>query len=335
MTRQNSSLGTYIKPNVPSNSGVAGNGPGEQWRNNPGQFNSTRRTDAEMANTKRLREKAALRFGDGSVDGNRDYLNGMWQRHEDEGGRGSRMMIDEFGNFTGYERYGLEPAPTPDPTGPSGPSGPSAADRRWAQYQQAIMAMANSIQPANVGAAPQDLLSPLVNAGVDSSKAASAASYGGVGDLTSNAYEDMQIMDAPQFDPQIAKFLDAQGMGTDYASAAQMQGQQGLDGANSLFTNQKNVLSANQNQYNDARNADVDELAANSAARMESERTALLGEALMRFQGENKEYDTNTLQAEYLAEQQKRELLMSLLDTGFQNGQDMSGIDIFKLLGGM
>ena len=104
---------------------------------------------------------------------------------------------------------------------------------------------------------------------------------------------------------------------------------------NSLFTNQKNFLSANQNQYNDARNADVDELEANSAAGMESQRTALLGEALMRFQGENKEYDTNTLQAEYLAEQQKRELLMSLLNTGFQNGQDMSGIDIFKLLGGM
>lgn len=306
---------------------------------------SGRRTDSQIANTKRLQAQGAERWGDGSDEQNRAYVDSVWHNKAYSGGSGSRMEVDEDGKWTGaYERFGPN-APgggDPRPTLPTTPSGNRNGGyvggmdpAKWAQYRDGILAMVGQVNPADVGAAPTDLLSGLINSGVDSSKADSAAQYGGVADLTSNAYRDMQIMDAPRFDPQIAALLESQGMGTDYATAAQMQGQSGLDDVNGLFQNQKNVLSGIQSQYNDARNSDVDELAANSAAGMESQRTALLAHAQQRFAGENKQYEQAQLQAKYTAEQQKREMVMQLMSTGLGNGMDLSGVDIAKLLGGM
>lgn len=316
---------------------------------NPVGVNTTKRTDAQIANTKRLQAKGAERWGDGSDEQDRAYLDSVWANKVDSGGSGSRMKVDSKGNWTGdYEVFGPNPPggggypTTTYPTNPTNPTNPggntndygSGMDpKKWAQYRDRILEMVGGINPADVGAAPTDLLSGLINSGVDSSKADSAAQYGGVADLTSNAYRDMQVMDAPQFDPQIAALLAAQGMGTDYATAAQMQGQSGLDDVNGLYQNQKNVLSGIQSQYNDARNSDVDELAANSAAGMESQRTSLLAQAQQRFQSENQQYEGAQLQAKYAAEQQKRDLLMSLLSSGLGNGMDLSGIDIAKLMG--
>ncbi len=205
---------------------------------------------------------------------------------------------------------------------------------KWKQYQDGILALIGQVAPADVGAAPQDLLSGLVNQGVDSSKADSAAAYGGVDDLSANAYNDMELMAAPQFDPQIAALLEAQGMGTDYAQASQMQGQGGLNDVAGLFGQYRDTMAATTDQYNTSRNGDVDELAAHSGSQMEAMRTALLAQAAQQHQAATTQHSQAQLQAAHLAAQQKRELALNLLNTGLGNGVDMSGIDIAKILGG-
>lgn len=309
------------------------------------------RTQAQKDKTARLRAAAEARWGDGSDEQNRAFVDSVWYNKAASGGSGSRIKVDANGQPTGdYETFGPNPPggggprpqPTPTPTNPGGNptrggggGGYSGMDpAKWKQYQDAILAMVGQVQPANVGAAPEDLLSGLINTGVDSSKADSAAAYGGVADLTANAYNNMQMMDAPQFDPQIAALLEAQGMGTDYAQAAQMMAQGGLNDVAGLFGQQRNQMAATTDQYNLSRNADVDELAAHSGSQMEAQRVALLAQAAQQHQARTAQHETAALQAAYAAEQQKRELLLNLLGSGLGSGADMSGIDIAKLLGG-
>lgn len=305
------------------------------------------RSQRQQDRTARLKAAGDARWGDGSDEQNRNFLDNVWYNKAASGGGGSRMLVDADGQWTGgYKEFGgfgdsakpTDPAPPGGrPTGPGGGGGGYGGGMdpaKWKQYQDAIMAMIGQVRPANVGAAPQDLLSGLVNSGVDSSKADSAAAYGGVSDLSANAYNDMQTMAAPQFDPQIAALLEAQGMGTDYAQASQMQGQGGLNDVAGLFEQYKNQMSAATDQYNTSRNADVDELAAHSGSQMEAQRTALLAQAAQQHQARTAQYEQAQLQANYAAEQQKRELLLNLLGSGLGSGADMSGIDIAKLLGG-
>lgn len=275
------------------------------------------------------------------------YVNGNGVNYfgQDDFWAGRSGQQNLFGNITRYNNdpafnpfVGLPPGAPPggSPTGGGGGGGYGSSydKKKWDQFMAYQLAAIAGIKPHGIGPRPEDKLSGLVNKTVDESKASGQAAYDGVEDLVANAYRDRTVAAAPTFDPRIEALLEAQGMGTDYARASQMQGQGGLDELAGLFAEHNDVMAANTDDANMRRNADVDEQAAQNGIDMEALRSSLLMQAGAQYDQRVGAYEQQQAAAEAQAAEQRRSLTMNLLSQGLGGGMAMDGIDIAKLLGG-
>lgn len=229
----------------------------------------------------------------------------------------------------------------PTPTSPGGSGSGSGSGygvdqkKQWDAYRAAQMAILAGMNPYDVGPAPVDTMTGRINTAVDADVNAVRGAWGGVGDLTANAYRDMPAVSAQLADPNIGALLRAQGMDGDFAAATQAQQQQDMDGLADLWSYFGSAETARTDQANAGRNALVDEMEALDIADTEQQRASMLASAGMDQERLMREYDDKVRGSAAQNTDAKRALIQELLRAGLAGGMDISGIDIDSLLGGL
>lgn len=233
-------------------------------------------------------------------------------------GIAARQVQNELANL---------PSDTPPPGGRPPGGGPSGGGGRgggmsaapdpakfFSQYAAAVANLAKGLTPG------ADTLTPRVNQAVDADAAAAQEALGKVGPVSGNPYADLKFQPI-NFDPNVARMLQAQGMGTGAADAAQMAGQQVLDQNAAMWGNYGTARSADQQASNQAWNADMEQNKAGIMSQIEMQRSALLARAAEIQRQKEEEFKMKRL-----------ELMFQLLGQGFGAGADVSGVDLGGLV---
>lgn len=201
-------------------------------------------------------------------------------------------------------------------------------------YAAAQLAAIAGIQPDGVGEAPQDFLSQQIRDAIASDSLNSEETYGGVEDLTANAYRDMNVPSTPVAAEYGAALLAAQNADPSFAALNQAERQGELNADAYLWDQYNAAEAARTDQYNAARNADVMTMAANSKRQIESQEAALLAQAGAKYQNELRQYEQSAVAAQNRAIRERRELGMKLMQDLMSSGADISDIDLDSIFGG-
>lgn len=201
-------------------------------------------------------------------------------------------------------------------------------------YAAAQLAAIAGIQAEDVGDAPQDLLSQQIRDAIASDALRSEETYGGVEDLTANAYRDMNVPSTPVASEYGAALLAAQNADPSFAALNQAERQGELNADAYLWDQYKAAEAARTDQFNAARNADVMTMAANSKRRIEAQEAALLAQAGAKYQNELRQYDQSAVAAENRAVRERRELGMKLMQDLMSSGADITNINLDSIFGG-
>lgn len=239
--------------------------------------------------------------------------------------------LDTLGDFNdGYLAGGANSSnPLNQPKPPGGPGG----GNNGYGYFSEMMKLINQKKRANVGAAPEDTLSPLVREAAARDAARSDEAWAGVAPLESNAYRDMAPVSVEARDPRIAGLLRSQGMDDGFAEAKRLESEQEMRDLASLWSGYGNAMTANTDRSNAARNADVMTMSANDKRQIESQEMALLAAAGQQFQSRQEAHANANVAADNQFNSELFELAARLLEQGLASGVDMSGFDIASLLG--
>ena len=275
---------------------------------------------------------------------------------------GAERNVAASGNFwegrSGMDVYGTpynnDPAfnpelnlpPYPTTTNPNntttyrgggGGYGQSLAQRQaaWDKYQKDYLAMIAGFRPTEVGPAPVDNLKPLVNQAVDADVAHVGAAYGGVVPMDANAYQTTSRATTPSAAMYGGGLMDGQGFDAASARQNQIRRQGELDSDAYLWDQHWAGEAARTEQFNSARNADVETLGANAEALVEAQRAALLAAAGVKYQDQMNVYGQQQVAARNADARRKEEAGMALLQQALASGLDISGLDISGFVGGV
>lgn len=235
------------------------------------------------------------------------------------------------------------PYPTlPNNNGPGGGGGyyggggQSLAQRQaaWDKYQKEYLAMIAGFSPTQVGPAPIDDLTPLVNTAVDADLAHVAAAYGGVVPMDANAYQTTSRATTPSAAMYGGGLMDGQGFDAASARQNQVRRQGELNADAYLWDQHWDAESARTEQFNSARNADVETLGANAEALVQAQRASLLAAAGVKHQDQMDVYEQKRIAAENADTRRKEEAAMALLQQAVASGMDISGLDLSSFVGG-
>lgn len=239
---------------------------------------------------------------------------------------------------------GLNLPPYPTPTNPGGGGGggsyyggQSLAQRQaaWEKYQKDYLAMVAGFRPTEVGPAPVDDLTPLVNQAVDADLAHVAATYGDVVPMDANAYQTTPRATTPSAAMYGGGLMDGQGFDAASARQNQIRRQGELNADAYLWDQHWAGEAARTEQFNSARNADVETLGANAEALVEAQRASLLAAAGVKYQDEMDVYGQQQAAARNADARRKEEAAMALLQQAMSSGLDISGLDLSGFMGGV
>ena len=234
------------------------------------------------------------------------------------------------------------PYPTvPNNNGPGGGGGyygggQSLAQRQaaWDKYQKEYLAMIAGFSPTQVGPAPVDDLTPLVNTAVDADVAHVAAAYGGVVPMDANAYQTTSRATTPSAAMYGGGLMDGQGFDAASARQNQVRRQGELNADAYLWDEHWDAESARTGQFNSAWNADVETLGANAEALVQAQRASLLAAAGVKHQDQMDVYERERIAALNADTRRKEEAAMALLQQGLASGMDLGGLDLSQFIGG-
>ena len=247
-------------------------------------------------------------------------------------------------NYYGGQVTNADPYPTlPNNNGPGGGGGyyggggQSLAQRQaaWDKYQKEYLAMIAGFSPTQVGPAPIDDLTPLVNTAVDADLAHVAAAYGGVVPMDANAYQTTSRATTPSAAMYGGGLMDGQGFDAASARQNQVRRQGELNADAYLWDQHWDAESARTEQFNSARNADVETLGVNAEALVEMQRASLLAAAGVKHQDQMDAYEQNRIRALNADTRRKEEAAMALLQQAVASGMDISGLDLSGFVGGV
>ena len=261
------------------------------------------------------------------------------------GWSGNSAFLNSAGerlNYYGGQVTNADPWPYPTPTTPggntyySGGGGQSLAQRQaaWDKYQKEYLAMIAGFSPTQVGPAPVDDLTPLVNTAVDADVAHVAAAYGGVVPMDANAYQTTSRATTPSAAMYGGGLMDGQGFDAASARQNQVRRQGELNADAYLWDEHWDAESARTGQFNSAWNADVDTLGANAEALVQAQRASLLAAAGVKHQDQMDVYERERIAALNADTRRKEEAAMALLQQGLASGMDLSGLDLSQFIGG-
>lgn len=242
-------------------------------------------------------------------------------------------------NYYGGQVTNADPYPTPTNPGGGGGGGSygqSLAQRQaaWEKYQKDYLAMVAGFRPTEVGPAPVDDLTPLVNQAVDADLAHNAATYGDVVPMDANAYQTTPRATTPSAAMYGGGLMDGQGFDSASAEQNQIRRQGELNADAYLWDQHWAGEDARTEQFNSARNADVMTLTANAKRRIESQRASLLAAAGVKYQDEMDVYGQQQAAARNADARRKEEAAMALLQQAMSSGLDISGLDLSGFMGG-
>lgn len=194
--------------------------------------------------------------------------------------------------------------------------------------------MVAGFRPTEVGPAPVDDLTPLVNQAVDADLAHNAATYGDVVPMDANAYQTTPRATTPSAAMYGGGLMDGQGFDSASAEQNQIRRQGELNADAYLWDQHWAGEDARTEQFNSARNADVMTLTANAKRRIESQRASLLAAAGVKYQDEMDVYGQQQAAARNADARRKEEAAMALLQQAMSSGLDISGLDLSGFMGG-
>lgn len=245
-------------------------------------------------------------------------------------------------NYYGGQVTNANPYPTTtDPNNTTtyrgGGGGQSLAQRQaaWEKYQKDYLAMIAGFRPTEVGPAPIDDLTPLVNQAVDADLAHNAATYGDVVPMDANAYQTTPRASTPSAAMYGGGLMDGQGFDSASAEQNQIRRQGELNADAYLWDQHWAGEDARTEQFNSARNADVMTMTANAKRRVESQRAALLAAAGVKYQDQMDVHAQQQAAARNADARRKEEAAMALLQQAMSSGLDISGLDLSGFMGGV
>ena len=195
--------------------------------------------------------------------------------------------------------------------------------------------MVAGFRPTEVGPAPVDDLTPLVNQAVDADLAHVAATYGDVVPMDANAYQRTPRATTPSAAMYGGGLMDGQGFDAASARQNQIRRQGELNADAYLWDQHWAGEAARTEQFNSARNADVETLGANAEALVEAQRASLLAAAGVKYQDEMDVYGQQQAAARNADARRKEEAAMALLQQAMASGLDISGLDLSGFMGGV
>ena len=265
----------------------------------------------------------------------------VWMRTDDDGN--SYRDVMPYNNDPAFNpELNLPPYPTTTNPGGGGGGGSyygggqSEAERQaaWEKYQKDYLAMVAGFRPTEVGPAPIDDLTPLVNQAVDADVAHVAAAYGDVVPMDANAYQTTSRATTPSAAMYGGGLMDGQGFDAASARQNQIRRQGELNADAHLWDQHWAGEDARTEQFNSARNADVATLGANAEALVEAQRASLLAAAGVKYQDEMDGYEREQAAARNADARRKEEAAMALLQQALASGLDISGLDLSAFVGG-
>lgn len=343
MTRQQSSI---VRQDAgQSTSGGMSNGKTWQPASNPSVIAANRRAAAERWGTPEPFE-SDYRVGTQGWTNDNQIYNGINTHNAfvTNGWSGNSAFTNSAGdrlNYYGGQVTNADPSPYPTPTNPGGNTyyggGQSLAQRQaaWEKYQKDYLAMVAGFSPTEVGPAPVDDLTPLVNQAVDADLAHVAAAYGDVVPMDANAYQTTPRATTPSAAMYGGGLMDGQGFDSASAEQNQIRRQGELNADAYLWDQNWAGEAARTEQYNSARNADVETLGANAEALVQAQRASLLAAAGVKYQDQMDDYGQRQAAARNADARRKEEAAMALLQQAMASGLDISGLDLSGFMGGV